>query len=59
MEQTETVTARQIWAALSTAEKRRIKAAAALAGKSEQEWNREAVLEKLGREQGDGPEHAA
>jgi len=50
MEQTETVVACQIWAALSETEKRRLRAAAALAGKTTQEWNREAVLEKLARE---------
>jgi len=41
---------RQVWARLTEAEKRNVKAAAARAGKSAQEWNRQALLEKLARE---------
>lgn len=41
----------QIYAFLNEDEKRRIKAAAAIRGVKAQEWNREALLEKLAREE--------
>ena len=41
---------RQVWALLNEIEKREVKAAAAHAGMSAQEWNRDALLEKLARD---------
>ena len=50
MEQTTEQRTHQLYAALTDAERQRIKAAAALRGVPAQQWNREALLEKLSRE---------